>query len=209
MNRRRKYYIHPSVQTKYILMSILPVLMVGIWSVLVVNNLSSLQQELWMKTVKMPSLERMPENVKVYLNNLYRNYYQYFLMDKWVYQKIKQIFIFDALILIIGFGFLGLIFSHRIAGPLYRMRRYIDMLSKGQEIPPVRVRGYDEFKEIAHSLDNLRISLNNKRRLYEEVVSDIEKKIYQCLKNIEEENLSLSAQILQEIRESLNKLKNT
>ena len=44
----------------------------------------------------------------------------------------------------------------------FRMKRYVDMLSKGEDIPPVVLRKNDEFKDFAESLDKLRTYLKGK-----------------------------------------------
>ena len=59
-------------------------------------------------------------------------------------------------------------FSHRIAGPLYRIRTCVDMLAEGKNMAPIRLRKRDEFKELAASLENLRSALKDKGLLEDE-----------------------------------------
>lgn len=58
-------------------------------------------------------------------------------------------------------GLLSLLYSHRIAGPLFRIISCVDMLVEGKDIPPIRLRDNDQFKDLAESLDKLRIHLKD------------------------------------------------
>ena len=41
-------------------------------------------------------------------------------------------------------------------GAIFRIKRYIDMLADGEDIPVVKIRKNDEFQDVAQSLERLR-----------------------------------------------------
>ncbi|MEZ4815587.1 MAG: hypothetical protein R3A80_10340 [Bdellovibrionota bacterium] len=62
--------------------------------------------------------------------------------------------------LICGFG---LLYSHRIAGPIYRLQTYLKGRSEGVEKGPLKFRDADYFPELAEAVNNF-------------IESDLEKK---------------------------------
>ena len=71
-------------------------------------------------------------------------------------RRVLFLAMFGVLILL---GFWAFIYSHRLAGPLYRIQKNIDELVRGEDIPPVVLRKNDEFKELGASLENLRLKI--------------------------------------------------
>ncbi len=49
----------------------------------------------------------------------------------------------------ISLSMLGLLFSHRIAGPLYRLERHMRAVARGDIASPIRFRSKDFFKELS------------------------------------------------------------
>jgi hypothetical protein len=178
--KRRKYYLAPSVQLKYIVMSILPALVLGVFcaQLLVISGEKSLQRAKQRFDLEISALEQIlnkvnkdtyPREVISELIQLERSILSFraALQDTYLntlneWYQTKRMILGGIFLVLICVGILSLLYSHRIAGPLYRLNTYIDMLSKGKDIPPVRVRGYDEFKELTDSLERLRIRLKEK-----------------------------------------------
>jgi len=50
---------------------------------------------------------------------------------------------------------MGLRFSHRIAGPMYRFEKTFRDVRRGQRITSVKLREHDEFKEVAGELSRM------------------------------------------------------
>ncbi|MFH1397896.1 MAG: hypothetical protein ABIH27_05035 [Candidatus Omnitrophota bacterium] len=73
--------------------------------------------------------------------------------------KNRDLIILDLIAILILVGFLSLIYSHRIAGPLFRIEKNIDMLAEGKPVPPISLRRGDEFKNLAAALEKLRKKL--------------------------------------------------
>jgi HAMP domain-containing protein len=177
---RRKYLIHPSSQLKYIAMSILPTLLVSIFGIyflvrsgefifLIEKEQFSAGTSSIDLTIQQLEREAYPREavtkIKVLKSDLLSlrslldtSYYD--AVKKWNDTKSAMILILAAVI--VFSAVLSLLYSHRIAGPIFRLRRSIDMLSQGQDIPPVHVRRYDEFKELAESVEQLRETLKKK-----------------------------------------------
>jgi methyl-accepting chemotaxis protein len=53
------------------------------------------------------------------------------------------------------FVFIGIILSHRIAGPIYRIGKYIESLMQGDYARGLTLRKKDEFKILAHKMTQL------------------------------------------------------
>jgi methyl-accepting chemotaxis protein len=51
---------------------------------------------------------------------------------------------------------LGILITHRIAGPMFRVHQYLEELAKGGEVKPLdKIRSRDEFHEFFESLSDL------------------------------------------------------
>ena len=56
----------------------------------------------------------------------------------------------------------GILFSHRIAGPLYRLRMHLDQQRKEKKLKPLHFREADFFQEIPESYNHMIESLESK-----------------------------------------------
>jgi nitrogen fixation/metabolism regulation signal transduction histidine kinase len=65
---------------------------------------------------------------------------------------------FSSLIL----GIMALVISHRIVGPLYRLRKEIDMLKEGDFTKQFQVRNKDNLKDLAKSLGDMSSTLRKR-----------------------------------------------
>ena len=178
--KRRKRFVHASSQLKYIAFSILPALIMSLFCIsfligsgeLVLRaakekpmvpfysirqTIINLEKEGYTKDTmeKTRRLKNELNSLKNILETTYFDTLQQWNKTRWIILAV----LFWALLLT---ALLALVYSHRIAGPLFRIRRCIDMLCAGEDIPPVRLRKHDEFKELADSLDKLRMNLKDK-----------------------------------------------
>ena len=177
--KRRKYFIHPSSQLKYIAFSILPALVMTLYCAYYLNmtgdvilrlgndkiftSLSAIKKTL--PRLEKAATEDTADDVRR-LKDILDSFEDTVLLaypeahGKW---NRARVFVFSGLFcVLLGTAILALLCSHRIAGPLYRLRTLIDMLSEGKDLPPIRLRKHDEFKELAESLDKLRVNLKNR-----------------------------------------------
>ncbi len=119
--KRTTYFVHPSIQLKYMALSILPALVVSLFCIHLLIN-----------------------SAELVLN-------------------IEKMVIFSGLfIVLVCTAGLSLLYSHRIVGPLSRIRKCVDMLSEDMDMLPIRVRKYDEFRDLAGSLEKLRSNLKDR-----------------------------------------------
>lgn len=177
--KRRHYFIHPSSQLRYIAFSVIPALVMTLYCGYYMNMTGDVILRLENDRVfaklsairkTLPHLEKAvtkdtADDVKK-LKNILGSFEDTILLGyqeshrKWNRAKV---FVFLGLIcLLLGTAILALLCSHRIAGPLYRIRLYINMLSEGKDLPPIKLRQHDEFKEVAESLDKLRVNLKKR-----------------------------------------------
>ena len=67
--------------------------------------------------------------------------------------------IFTSGIMLVVVLVFGLIISHRLAGPLYHIRRYVEAMQRGEFGKSLKLRKSDEFKTLAELLEDLSRSL--------------------------------------------------
>ncbi len=72
---------------------------------------------------------------------------------------------------------LGLLFSHKIAGPLYRIEKAIDEISKGSIGLKIKLRRGDELKDLAEVVNTLTENLRNSIDLSNETILKIQKEL--------------------------------
>lgn len=76
----------------------------------------------------------------------------YFMLLDEQQSLMNTIFLSVAAILAVVLGLWGLFFSHRIAGPIYRITKTLDA-AKDANIEPIRIRKKDFFQEIPESIN--------------------------------------------------------
>ena len=68
------------------------------------------------------------------------------------------------------FVWIGVILSHRIAGPVYRIGKYLDTLIQGDYSQCLTLRKKDELKSIAEKLSQLCVKLSDEKKKHDEAV---------------------------------------
>lgn len=178
--QRKKYFIHPSSQLKYIAMSVLPALVTSVFCVyfLIRTGELALQAERAKLGVEITSFNATIQELKtaqyppevvdkvqklkkelISLNNILSVSY-FDTLTEW--NKTKVLIFVSLFFILVIVGTISLLYSHRIAGPIIRLKTYIDMFSEGKDVPNIQIRHYDEFKELADSLEKLRSNLKSK-----------------------------------------------
>jgi len=59
-------------------------------------------------------------------------------------------------------GIFGLFFSHRLAGPAYKIQKIIEQRLRGEKVEPITLRKNDEFKDLAETVNKLIIKFLDK-----------------------------------------------
>jgi nitrogen fixation/metabolism regulation signal transduction histidine kinase len=179
MIRRRRYFVHPSSQLKYIAFSILPALIMTLFSVYFLNvsgelilgiqtetvltELSVVEQTI--VRVREAATKETADDVRR-LNDVLYSFADAVLLpyleapQRW--NEAKTVLFACLFSALMGTTILAVLYSHKIAGPLFRVKTIINMLSEGKDPQVIQFRKNDEFKELAEALEQLRLTL--KRR---------------------------------------------
>jgi len=79
--------------------------------------------------------------------------YYTFIENQWT--AVTNIFWIGGIFLVLSIMFAGLILSHRIAGPLYRLKKHMDAVSTGSITNDVKFRKKDYFPEVADGFNGV------------------------------------------------------
>lgn len=177
---RKRFFVHPSIQFKYILLSIIPALIIGIFcsyflvatgELILLREKAKTMVEVSYFNEILPQLtrEEYPREVILKVVELKRKLISFQSSIQEVYldtieewTDTKNMILQVIFMVIVGTSLLALSYSHRVVGPVNRLQKYVEMLAEGKDVPPIRVRADDEFKDIASSLDRLRKMLKEK-----------------------------------------------
>lgn len=82
------------------------------------------------------------------------------------------------LLLIPVVAFIGTYLSHKIAGPVYRLERYLTDMAAGKLTSHITLRKGDEFTGVADKIndltDSLRVTLSSQRTSLDKIMSELE-----------------------------------
>ena len=176
---RQQYITILSVQLRYLGMSILPALVVGIFSLFLLlsggqflifkakgeasTQLSSLDNQIQLlagrhmaeKTVSVDKLNELRKDIlgsRLIINKTHQE-----IISEW--QNMTLLMLAGMLAILLCVTVLSVLYSHRITGPLVRIRRIIEMMADKQPVPVVKLRKYDEFQDLAAALNRLSSTL--------------------------------------------------
>jgi len=69
-------------------------------------------------------------------------------------QLVSKLYSSSFILLIVIAGF-SIIFTHRIAGPVYNLERTLDRLNQGEDVNLVKLRDGDELQELATKINQV------------------------------------------------------
>lgn len=72
-----------------------------------------------------------------------------------IFHHANLVLLFRMLLITPIFVVMGILLSHRIAGPIYRISKYIDSLKTGDYSKDIRLRKKDELKGLAEKMTEL------------------------------------------------------
>lgn len=174
--KRRVYFlVHSSSQIKFVIMSILPTLIISFFCAYFIVRMGELifYIERGKASLEMAHVDYS----KIFLNpanSLPKDKLRFFSSEltkardniataykkaalEWI--KIRRNFIVMLIVIVVIEAFLTFFYSHRIAGPLIRLKRCMDKLANGERVEKMRFRKNDEFKELAASFNKLYLKL--------------------------------------------------
>ena len=73
-----------------------------------------------------------------------------------ILKLLLPVMLICLLVTVVAIFFWGVIISHRMAGPLYRMRQTLDQMAQGDLSVEIRLRRKDDFKSLAENINNLK-----------------------------------------------------
>jgi methyl-accepting chemotaxis protein len=142
-NRRRTYLINPRFQWRFIgFMATVSVLAIAM---LFVSNLLFFR-----------NMEHEALSVGLTRDNPYFDFLQ---EQKSTLSMLY--FTVSGLVFALMMG-LGIVYSHRIAGPLYQLDRKMKRIAGGEEPSPLQFRRRDQFAELAESFNAMVVKLKNR-----------------------------------------------
>jgi len=78
-------------------------------------------------------------------------------------RKIRNAIVVGVLLLTLALGFTGILVTHRVVGPAYRMRRLFEHVGQGKIEITTGIRKGDELQELYHSFAEMVESLRDQR----------------------------------------------
>ncbi len=78
-------------------------------------------------------------------------------------RKIRNAIVAGVLLLTLAMGFTGIIVTHRVVGPAYRMKRLFEHVGQGKIEVTTGIRKGDELQELFHSFAEMVESLRDQR----------------------------------------------
>jgi signal transduction histidine kinase len=76
------------------------------------------------------------------------------LVSVMIQQLISKLYSSSFILLIVIAGF-SIIFTHRIAGPVYNLEKTLEKLNQGEDVGLIRLRDGDELQELATKINQV------------------------------------------------------
>lgn len=134
-NRRRKYFIHFQFQFQFLLF------MIGLAALSI----------LFFYAIEMYYLK----NIFANQTDLCGNDQRFWYTTSQIKKTIDLIFIVKSGVIFTLLSLAGLIYSHHIVGPLYKIRKHMKETMQGQTPPKITFRNRDYFHELASEYNRL------------------------------------------------------
>ena len=101
-------------------------------------------------------------------------------------KNMNALLLFEIPIVLFLVGFASIVFSHKVAGPVYRLEQAACEVAKGDLTSNVRLRGDDELKNLSNVfnsvVDNINLLVKKDQKLITDL-SDLTDTLYQNLKD--------------------------
>lgn len=117
------------------------------------------------------------------------------------YQVIIRVTLVLIVTLMIIGGY-GIVFLHRVAGPVFRFRKTLLSLNRGEMPDEIRLREGDFFHEMAYDLN----VVVKRLRTEQGKLSDIKNKLNDLIRSAPSEDIRQKAQQLKEIADSFSQV---
>lgn len=115
--------------------------------------------------------------------------------------------IWPALVFVLALSFVGtILFSHRVAGPIYRLEKAVEQFLRGDFSGRIRLRKTDEFKEIETVVNGLAEFLDSAKSSDERFHADVRKKLSTISAMLDNEGVPKDEKLLNLVNELILKL---
>lgn len=115
-------------------------------------------------------------------------------------RKIRNAIFVGVLLLTLALGLTGIIVTHRVVGPAYRMRRLFEHVGEGKFEVTTGIRKGDELQELFHSFADMVESLRDQRA---EEIEQLEETL------IKMESAGVQSAYITELRAVLERIRKT
>lgn len=78
-----------------------------------------------------------------------------------IFQAVNRLLVLILPGVVLGVLLASIWFSHRIAGPLYRLGKTMRMVAQGELPPPIKFRKHDEFQDLADDFNTILAKLKS------------------------------------------------
>lgn len=90
-----------------------------------------------------------------------------------IFITTSEILIFPIVILLVIFSIIAILFSHKIAGPIYRVKKIAEELKNGNLNINVRFRKGDEFHDLADVLNKMILGIKSLILLDKKIIDSL------------------------------------
>jgi methyl-accepting chemotaxis protein len=94
-----------------------------------------------------------------------------------IVQKVNTVLFLRLVFLTPLVILIGLVLSNRIAGPIYRIHKYLDALCLGDYSERLKLREKDELQDIAASANDLAAKLDDDKKKREAAIDNLARKV--------------------------------
>ncbi len=149
---------------------------------------------------------------KEYLELFYRMVGDNALSKEYI-KSIENSFVIKIILAALFMGilllFVGIYSSHRIAGPLFRLTKFINLVGVDNELQTVQIRKKDQLKEMAGAFNHMVHSLRDKMYQDLRVIDQVKDKISLVMSDLKKDNVNIEklTEQLQEIDELTSDLR--
>jgi len=168
---RKTYIVNWRFQLKYSILAVLPLLILGFLIIGMVFNISkglivSQKQQLMTQLAlleqslnfldKTDTDKRVIVELRKNVKSLKSFSQDLIKLNTFQWASLNRVAIKGLAIFTVGGILLWLVFSHRVAGPIYRVQKILDSWRHNHAVPPIKVRPTDEFQDLFAGIEEIR-----------------------------------------------------
>lgn len=168
---RKSYIVNWRFQLKYSILAVLPLLILGFLIIGMVFNISkglivSQKQQLMTQLAlleqslnfldKTDTDKRVIGELRKNVKSLKSFSQDLIKLNTFQWGSLNRVALKGLAVFTVGGILLWLVFSHRVAGPIYRVQKILDEWRHNRVVPPIKVRPTDEFQELFAGIEDIR-----------------------------------------------------